>query len=70
MLHFGAFFLLQQLMQQQAALMAAAAQGGYINPMAALAAAHVQQMNALGTPNGLASTTITPTTTANSIYGR
>lgn len=57
----------QQLMQQQAAIMAAAAQGGYINPMAALAAAHVQQMNALGTPNGLSSA-ITPTSTANSIY--
>lgn len=50
-------------MQQQAALMAAAAQGGYgINPMAALAAAHMQQINALA-PNGLTSAAITPTTT-------
>ena len=49
-------------MQQQAAIMAAAtAQGGYINPMAALAA-HVQQVNALA-PNGLTTATITPTTT-------
>lgn len=51
-------------MQQQAALMAAAAAqgaGGYVSPMAALAA-HVQQVNALA-PNGLTTATITPTTT-------
>ena len=60
-------------MQQQAALMAAAAaQGGatYINPMAALAAAHMQQASpALAvTPNGLTSAAITPTTTGRASY--
>ena len=54
-------------MQQQAAIMAAAAaQGSYLtNPMAALAA-HVQQVGALGAPNGLTTAAITPTTTGES----
>ncbi|CAN7979538.1 unnamed protein product [Ixodes pacificus] len=43
---------------QQAALMAAA-QGGYINPMAALAAAQIPQIGAM--PNGLGSPALTPT---------
>lgn len=46
-------------MQQQAALMAAAAQGGYMNPMAALAIAQLPQMTTV--PNGLANPAITPT---------
>ncbi|XP_077563985.1 CUGBP Elav-like family member bruno 3 isoform X4 [Haemaphysalis longicornis] len=49
------------LMQQQAALMAAA-QGGYMNPMAALAAAQIPQIGAM--PNGLASPALTPTSGA------
>ncbi|XP_077563983.1 CUGBP Elav-like family member bruno 3 isoform X2 [Haemaphysalis longicornis] len=46
---------------QQAALMAAA-QGGYMNPMAALAAAQIPQIGAM--PNGLASPALTPTSGA------
>ncbi|GIY89267.1 CUGBP Elav-like family member 4 [Caerostris darwini] len=46
-------------MQQQAALMAAATQGGYMNPMAALAIAQLPQMTTV--PNGLANPAITPT---------
>lgn len=49
-----------QLMQQQAAIMASVAQGGYLNPMAAFAAAQMQQMAALNM-NGLAATPMTPT---------
>lgn len=49
-------------MQQQAALMAAAAQGGYMNPMAALAIAQLPQMTTV--PNGLANPAITPTSGA------
>lgn len=57
-------FMLQPAIQQQAALMAAAAQGSYLNPMAALAAAHVQQANPIiAAPNGLSSAALTPTTT-------
>lgn len=52
--------LLPQLMQQQAALMASVAQGGYLNPMAAFAAAQMQQMAALNM-NGLAAAPMTPT---------
>ena len=48
-----------QLMQQQAAIMASVAQGGYLNPMAAFAAAQMQQMAALNM-NGLAAAPITP----------
>ncbi|KAH9367623.1 hypothetical protein HPB48_009994 [Haemaphysalis longicornis] len=55
---FGAYGAYAQLMQQQAALMAAA-QGGYMNPMAALAAAQIPQIGAM--PNGLASPALTPT---------
>ena len=51
---------LPQLMQQQAALMASVAQGGYLNPMAAFAAAPMQQMAALNM-NGLAAAPMTPT---------
>lgn len=51
---------LPQLMQQQAALMASVAQGGYLNPMAAFAAAQMQQMAALNM-NGLAAAPMTPT---------
>lgn len=47
-------------MQQQAAIMASVAQGGYLNPMAAFAAAQMQQMAALNM-NGLAATPMTPT---------
>lgn len=47
-------------MQQQAALMASVAQGGYLNPMAAFAAAQMQQMAALNM-NGLAAAPMTPT---------
>ncbi|XP_062926887.1 CUGBP Elav-like family member 4 isoform X4 [Mobula hypostoma] len=46
------------LMQQQAALMAAA-QGSYLNPMAAIAAAQMQQMAAFNV-NGLVATPMTP----------
>lgn len=49
-----------QLMQQQAAIMASVAQGGYLNPMAAFAAAQMQQMAALNM-NGLAAAPMTPT---------
>lgn len=52
--------LLFQLMQQQAAIMASVAQGGYLNPMAAFAAAQMQQMAALNM-NGLAAAPMTPT---------
>ncbi|XP_048460646.1 CUGBP Elav-like family member 4 [Rhincodon typus] len=50
----------QLLMQQQATIMASVAQGGYLNPMAAFAAAQMQQMAALNM-NGLAATPMTPT---------
>ncbi|XP_071035704.1 CUGBP Elav-like family member 4 isoform X18 [Parasteatoda tepidariorum] len=56
---FGAYGAYAQFMQQQAALMAAAAQGGYVNPMAALAIAQLPQMTTV--PNGLANPAITPT---------
>ncbi|XP_055933646.1 CUGBP Elav-like family member 4 isoform X3 [Argiope bruennichi] len=60
---FGAYGAYAQVdlnfMQQQAALMAAAAQGGYMNPMAALAIAQLPQMTTV--PNGLANPAITPT---------
>lgn len=45
-------------MQQQAALMAAT-QGSYLNPMAAIAAAQMQQMAAFNV-NGLVATPMTP----------
>ncbi|KAJ4947628.1 hypothetical protein JOQ06_009662 [Pogonophryne albipinna] len=47
-----------QMMQQQAALMAAT-QGSYMNPMAAIAAAQMQQMAAFNV-NGLVATPMTP----------
>ncbi|MBN3308922.1 CELF4 protein, partial [Amia calva] len=47
-----------QIMQQQAALMAAA-QGSYLNPMAAIAAAQMQQMAAFNV-NGLVAAPMTP----------
>ncbi|XP_056621835.1 CUGBP Elav-like family member 4 isoform X6 [Triplophysa dalaica] len=47
-----------QLMQQQAALMAAS-QGSYLNPMAAIAAAQMQQMAAFNV-NGLMAAPMTP----------
>lgn len=50
--------ILQQMMQQQAALMAAT-QGSYLNPMAAIAAAQMQQMAAFNV-NGLVATPMTP----------
>ncbi|XP_058027882.1 CUGBP Elav-like family member 4 isoform X8 [Ahaetulla prasina] len=47
-IQFGAYgAYAQALMQQQAAIMASVAQGGYLNPMAAFAAAQMQQMAAL-----------------------
>nr|XP_015217471.1 PREDICTED: CUGBP Elav-like family member 4 [Lepisosteus oculatus] len=48
------------LMQQQAALMASVTQGGYLSPMAAFAAAQMQQMATLNV-NGLAAAPMTPT---------
>uniref|UniRef100_A0A8C5H7D1 CUGBP Elav-like family member 4 n=1 Tax=Gouania willdenowi TaxID=441366 RepID=A0A8C5H7D1_GOUWI len=50
--------LSSQMMQQQAALMAAT-QGSYLNPMAAIAAAQMQQMAAFNV-NGLVATPMTP----------
>lgn len=52
------FCILQQMMQQQAALMAAA-QGTYLNPMAAIAAAQMQQMATFNV-NGLVAAPMTP----------
>ncbi|XP_048359009.1 CUGBP Elav-like family member 4 isoform X8 [Sphaerodactylus townsendi] len=59
-IQFGAYGAYAQAMQQQAAIMASVAQGGYLNPMAAFAAAQMQQMAALNM-NGLAATPMTPT---------
>ncbi|XP_060685475.1 CUGBP Elav-like family member 4 isoform X13 [Hemiscyllium ocellatum] len=60
-IQFGAYgAYAQALMQQQATIMASVAQGGYLNPMAAFAAAQMQQMAALNM-NGLAATPMTPT---------
>lgn len=55
--------ILQQMMQQQAALMAAT-QGSYLNPMAAIAAAQMQQMAAFNV-NGLVATPMTPSSGIN-----
>lgn len=55
--------ILQQMMQQQAALMAAT-QGSYLNPMAAIAAAQMQQMAAFNV-NGLVATPMTPSSGTN-----
>nr|XP_023399627.1 CUGBP Elav-like family member 4 isoform X29 [Loxodonta africana] len=57
---FGAYGAYAQAVSQQAALMASVAQGGYLNPMAAFAAAQMQQMAALNM-NGLAAAPMTPT---------
>uniref|UniRef100_A0A663FG22 CUGBP Elav-like family member 4 n=1 Tax=Aquila chrysaetos chrysaetos TaxID=223781 RepID=A0A663FG22_AQUCH len=46
--------------------MASVAQGGYLNPMAAFAAAQMQQMAALNM-NGLAATPMTPTSGGSTI---
>lgn len=51
------------MMQQQAALMAAT-QGSYLNPMAAIAAAQMQQMAAFNV-NGLVATPMTPSSGGN-----
>ncbi|XP_057264111.1 CUGBP Elav-like family member 4 isoform X3 [Pezoporus wallicus] len=59
-IQFGAYGAYAQAMQQQAAIMASVAQGGYLNPMAAFAAAQMQQMAALNM-NGLAAAPMTPT---------
>ncbi|XP_055648896.1 CUGBP Elav-like family member 4 isoform X29 [Falco peregrinus] len=60
-IQFGAYgAYAQALMQQQATIMASVAQGGYLNPMAAFAAAQMQQMAALNM-NGLAAAPLTPT---------
>nr|XP_038025302.1 CUGBP Elav-like family member 4 [Anas platyrhynchos] len=60
-IQFGAYGAYAQvLMQQQAAIMASVAQGGYLNPMAAFAAAQMQQMAAVNM-KGLAAAPITPT---------
>ncbi|XP_051786064.1 CUGBP Elav-like family member 4 isoform X4 [Erpetoichthys calabaricus] len=59
-IQFGAYGAYAQAMvQQQAALMASVTQGGYLNPMAAFAAAQMQQMATLNV-NGLAGPPITP----------
>uniref|UniRef100_A0A4W6ELK4 CUGBP Elav-like family member 6 n=1 Tax=Lates calcarifer TaxID=8187 RepID=A0A4W6ELK4_LATCA len=58
-IQFGAYGAYShQMMQQQAALMAAT-QGSYLNPMAAIAAAQMQQMAAFNV-NGLVATPMTP----------
>uniref|UniRef100_A0A8C5H8K0 CUGBP Elav-like family member 4 n=1 Tax=Gouania willdenowi TaxID=441366 RepID=A0A8C5H8K0_GOUWI len=59
-IQFGAYgaYSHAQMMQQQAALMAAT-QGSYLNPMAAIAAAQMQQMAAFNV-NGLVATPMTP----------
>ncbi|XP_066472664.1 CUGBP Elav-like family member 4 isoform X24 [Tiliqua scincoides] len=59
-IQFGAYGAYAQAVSQQAAIMASVAQGGYLNPMAAFAAAQMQQMAALNM-NGLAATPMTPT---------
>ncbi|XP_069043534.1 CUGBP Elav-like family member 4 isoform X4 [Lepisosteus oculatus] len=60
-IQFGAYgAYAQALMQQQAALMASVTQGGYLSPMAAFAAAQMQQMATLNV-NGLAAAPMTPT---------
>ncbi|XP_022237998.1 CUGBP Elav-like family member 4 isoform X3 [Limulus polyphemus] len=61
---FGAYGAYAQFVQQQAAIMTAVAQGGFINPMSALAATQVGTV-----PNGLASPGITPTSGAQPING-
>uniref|UniRef100_A0A8C4YZF5 RRM domain-containing protein n=1 Tax=Gadus morhua TaxID=8049 RepID=A0A8C4YZF5_GADMO len=55
------------MMQQQAALMAAS-QGSYLNPMAAIAAAQMQQMAAFNV-NGLVATPMTPSSGASTPPG-
>ncbi|KAM9375196.1 CUGBP Elav-like family member 6 isoform 34-T34 [Phaethornis superciliosus] len=57
-IQFGAYGAYTQAMQQQAALMAAA-QGTCLNPMAAIAAAQMQQMAAFNV-SGLVATPLTP----------
>ncbi|KAM9410175.1 CUGBP Elav-like family member 4 isoform 2-T2 [Pholidichthys leucotaenia] len=59
-IQFGAYgaYSHAQMMQQQAALMAAT-QGSYLNPMAAIAAAQMQQMAAFNV-NGMVATPMTP----------
>ncbi|XP_048024923.1 CUGBP Elav-like family member 4 isoform X6 [Megalobrama amblycephala] len=59
-IQFGAYgaYTHAQIMQQQAALMAAT-QGSYLNPMAAIAAAQMQQMAAFNV-NGLVAAPMTP----------
>uniref|UniRef100_A0A8D3BZQ0 RRM domain-containing protein n=1 Tax=Scophthalmus maximus TaxID=52904 RepID=A0A8D3BZQ0_SCOMX len=57
-IQFGAYGAYSHMMQQQAALMAAT-QGSYLNPMAAIAAAQMQQMAAFNV-NGLVATPMTP----------
>ncbi|XP_041094941.1 CUGBP Elav-like family member 4 isoform X4 [Polyodon spathula] len=59
-IQFGAYGAYAQAMQQQAALMASVTQGGYLNPMAAFAAAQMQQMATLNV-NGLPGGPMTPT---------
>ncbi|XP_053264975.1 CUGBP Elav-like family member 4 isoform X12 [Podarcis raffonei] len=59
-IQFGAYGAYAQAVSQQAAIMASVAQGGYLNPMAAFAAAQMQQMAALNM-NGLAAAPMTPT---------
>ncbi|KAM9251426.1 CUGBP Elav-like family member 4 isoform 14-T14 [Cariama cristata] len=59
-IQFGAYGAYAQAMQQQAAIMASVVQGSYLNPMAAFAAAQMQQMATLNM-NGLVATPITPT---------
>ncbi|XP_026543219.1 CUGBP Elav-like family member 6 isoform X12 [Notechis scutatus] len=57
-IQFGAYGAYTQIMQQQAALMAAA-QGSCLNPMAAIAAAQMQQMAAFNV-SGLVAAPMTP----------
>uniref|UniRef100_A0A674CMG1 CUGBP Elav-like family member 6 n=1 Tax=Salmo trutta TaxID=8032 RepID=A0A674CMG1_SALTR len=57
-IQFGAYGAYSHMMQQQAALMAAT-QNSYLNPMAAIAAAQMQQMAAFNV-NGLVAAPMTP----------
>uniref|UniRef100_A0A8C8A5W8 CUGBP Elav-like family member 6 n=2 Tax=Oryzias sinensis TaxID=183150 RepID=A0A8C8A5W8_9TELE len=58
-IQFGAYGTYSHAMMQQQAALMAATQGSYLNPMAAIAAAQMQQMAAFNV-NGLVATPMTP----------
>uniref|UniRef100_A0A3Q4GV26 CUGBP Elav-like family member 6 n=1 Tax=Neolamprologus brichardi TaxID=32507 RepID=A0A3Q4GV26_NEOBR len=58
-IQFGAYGAYSHAMMQQQAALMAATQGSYLNPMAAIAAAQMQQMAAFNV-NGLVATPMTP----------